>query len=119
MTPTDGAVNAPATYQIERHGGTSVAYTKHFPEVRAGVCEYCGILDPNVPSEYQYKLCPHFRGIGTLSCSYCPDHKNPDDVVRNSRVNVHVHPDNPNKLVIVCDSFECSDKHIKRFKVNR
>lgn len=119
MTPTDGAVYAPVTPQIERRGGTSEAYTRRYPEVRAGVCEYCGILDPNVPSEFQYKLCPHFRSIGQLQCSYCPATKNSDDVVGHSTMNIHAHPDNPNKLVVVCDSFECSDKHLKRFRINR
>ena len=103
---------------IERRGGTSEPYTHRYPEVRGGVCEYCGILDPNVPSEYQYKLCPHFRGIGQLACSYCPDHVNPDEVIRSGKLNVHVSPSNPNELVVVCGKFECADKHLKRFKIN-
>lgn len=103
---------------IERQGASSEAYTHHYPQVRGGVCEYCGILDQNAPSQYQYKLCPHFRGIGDLQCSYCPDHKNPEEVNRSHTLNVHVHPDNPNKLVVVCSSFDCSDKHLKRFKIN-
>lgn len=103
---------------IERQGASAEPYTYHYPEVRGGVCEYCGVIDPTVPSQYQYKLCPHFRGIGDLRCSYCPDHKNPEEVVRSSKLNVHVHPDNPNKLVVVCSSFECSQKHLARFKIN-
>lgn len=104
---------------IERQGATSEPYTHHYPEVRAGVCEYCGILDQNVPSQYQYKLCPHFRGMGDLQCSYCPAHKNPEEVTRSHTLNIHVHPDNPDKVVVVCGSYECSDKHLNRFKVNR
>ncbi len=103
---------------IERRGSTSVPYTHHYPEVRGGVCEFCGILDPNVESQNQYKLCPHFRGLGQLQCSYCPDFKNPEEVVRSSKLNIHVSPTNPNELVVVCGSFECADKHIKRFKIN-
>lgn len=104
---------------IERQGATSVPFTHRYPEVRGGVCEYCGILDNNVPSESQYKLCPHFRGIGTLACSYCPDHKNPEEVARISKLNIHQHPQYPNQLIVVCDSYECSKKHIDRFKINK
>lgn len=101
---------------IERQGSVSAPYTHRYPEVRGGVCEHCGILDPNMPSEFQYKLCPHFRGMGELHCSYCPDHKNPTETARRSTLNVHVSPTNPNEVVVVCDSFECSDKHLKRFQ---
>ena len=116
---TDGAVRAPATFTVERQGGTSEAYTHRFPEVRGGTCEHCGVLDSNVPAQYQYKLCPHFRGMGDLRCSYCPENRNPVDVVGMSTLNIHTHPDNPSKVVVVCDSFECSDKHLKRFRINR
>lgn len=119
MNPTDGAVIAPVKKTIERQGSSSEPYTHRYPEVRGGVCEWCGILDANAPSEYQYKLCPHFRGIGQLACSYCPETKNPDEVARSSTLNVHIHPDNPNKLVVVCSSYECSEKHLSRFKMNR
>lgn len=118
--PGDGAPTAPATrIRIERQGSSSEAYTERYPQVRAGVCEFCGILDSNVPGEYQYKLCPHFRGLGELACSYCPETKNPAEVVGHSTLNIAVHPDNPNKLVVWCDSYECSGKHLARFKVNR
>lgn len=117
--PTDGAGIAPVQRTIERQGGTSVPYTHHYPQVRGGVCEYCGILDQNVPSQYQYKLCPHFRGVGTLECSYCPATKNSEEVVRNSTLNVHVHPIDQSKLVVVCDAFQCSEDHLKRFGVNK
>ena len=103
---------------IERQGSSSEPYTVRYPEVRGGVCEFCGILDNNTPSEYQYKLCPHFRGIGQLVCTYCADSKNPDEVARSSTLNIHQHPDNPDKLVVVCASYECSQKHEKRFRLN-
>lgn len=104
---------------IERQGGTSEPFTHHYPEVRGGVCEFCGILDRNVESQNQYKLCPHFRGIGQLACSYCPDYKNPEEVTRISKLNIHQHPTYPNQLIVVCDSYECSQKHIARFKINK
>ncbi len=33
-------------------------------------------------------------------------------------VYIHGHPDNPLKLVVVCDSYTCSQKHEKRFKTS-
>lgn len=104
---------------LERQGSTSVPYTRIYPKVRGGVCEFCGILDPSVPSEYQYKMCPHFRAIGQLACSYCPDYKEPDAVNKNSTLVVHAHPDNPDKLVVVCGSYDCTRKHFERFKINK
>lgn len=111
--------NAQATKTIERQGSFTVPYTRRLPEIRGGLCEFCGVIDPNFPSQFQYQLCPHFRGMGEMRCSYCDEMKNPTDVVLKSILNIHEHPNDPNKLVVVCDSFTCSDKHIKRFQVNR
>lgn len=104
--------------QIERQGASAEAFTRRLPEVRGGVCEFCGILDPNVDSKDQYKLCPHYRGQ-QLRCSYCPDSKNPDDIIYRSNMNVAEHPDKPGTWVAWCNSYECSEKHLARFKLNR
>ena len=104
---------------IERQGMRTEPYTRRLPQVRGGVCEFCGILDRNVPAQDQYKLCPHFRGIPELRCSYCDEAKNPTDVNLKAVLNIAEHPDNPNKLVVWCNSYECSNKHEKRFRVNR
>jgi hypothetical protein len=104
---------------IERQGSRTEPVTRRYPEVRGGVCEFCGILDHNVPSEFQYKLCPHFRNIGTLRCSYCDETKDSNDVVGHSVLRVAGHPDNPDKLIVWCDSYNCSRAHEARFKVNR
>ena len=107
----------PRNMQVERQGETSSPYSRRFPEVRGGVCEYCGVIDGNYPSEYQYKLCNHYRGM-QLRCTYCPAGKNPDEVIGHSTLMIAEHPDNPRKLVVWCNSFECSRKHLERFKVN-
>jgi len=134
--PTDGAVSAPVNVPapvpvapapvyhaprqkvIERQGSKSVPYTQRYPQVRGGVCEYCGVLDPHVPSEHQYKLCPHYRGM-QLRCSYCDETKNPDDVIGHSCMNIAGHPDNPDKLIVWCDSYNCSRAHEARFNLSR
>ncbi len=118
--PATERVYAPAPIQlhemeVERVGGYASGTTLEFPKVRGGVCEKCGVLDPNVPSEYQYKLCGHYRGK-QLSCSYCPVSKNVDDVIAHSVIRVLQHPDNPRKLIVHCDSYECLKKHEEKWK---
>jgi hypothetical protein len=127
--PTDGAVIAPDTVEapvyrpaprqktVERTGSQSEPFVRRWPEVRVGVCEFCGIMDKNVESQFQYKLCPHYRGMN-LRCSYCPDSKDPDEVNGHTVLHVYEHPDNPDKFIICCDSYECSLKHQARFKRN-
>lgn len=107
------------TPQIERQGSRTVPVTRRWPQVRGGVCEFCGVLDKNVPSEHQYKLCPHFREIGQLRCSYCDESKNPDDIIYHGVLNVAAHPDNPDKLIVWCNSYECSRKHEQRFVASK
>ena len=107
---------APRQMSIERDGGMSSPVSRRFPQVRGGVCEFCGILDRNVPSQFQYKLCPHFRGM-QLACSYCPMHADPDDVVYHETLNIAEHPDKPGRLIAWCGKFECSKKHLERFQL--
>lgn len=123
MNPTTERATAPATgpsartKMIERQGAGSVPFVHRYPEVRGGVCEFCGILDGNVDSKDQYKLCPHYRGM-QLMCSYCPDGTNVDDVIYKHILNVYDSPTTPGQLVVVCDKTECVKKHRERFKVN-
>src|SRR3990167_7344483 len=116
MNQTQGTepFNAPVKRTLERQGATTEAVTARLPEIRGGVCEFCGVLDGNVPAQFQYQLCPHFRGLGEMRCSYCDEAKNPTDVILKANLKVAAHPDHPSKLVVWCDSFECSDKHLKR-----
>lgn len=106
----------PHEMQVERVGNLSSGVTNIFPTVRGGVCDHCGVLDGNVPSEFQYKLCQHYRGM-QLSCSYCPSSKNIDDVNGHAVLRILQHPDYPNKLLICCDSYECKQKHEQKWKV--
>lgn len=105
----------PRQMRVERSGNKSEAYTRRFPQVRGGVCEFCGVLDRNTPSQFQYKLCPHYRGM-QLRCTYCPESKDPDEVITHAILNIAESPFNSQELVVWCDSFECSDAHTKRFK---
>jgi hypothetical protein len=106
----------PHEYEVERVGNLSSGVTIVFPEVRGGVCEWCGVIDGNYPSQYQYKLCPHYRGK-QLSCSYCPAEKDVDDVINHSVLRIMQHPDHPKKLLIHCNSYNCLRKHEQRWKI--
>jgi len=118
--------NAPDTVvariplSLERQGQRTEPYSARLPQIRGGICEWCGTKDPNVPSQYQYKLCDHYRNldIDVMQCSYCEDTKDPVEVVRSGIINVARHPNNPSQLVAWCNSYECSKKHETRFRVN-
>lgn len=109
--------------ETERRGGKTVPYTRMYPIVRGGICDRCGVIDPNQESINQYKLCEHFRGM-SLECSYCDSTKDPNEVARISVLKAHDHPYDKDssgrpKIVVVCDSYECSNKHESRFDVSR
>lgn len=106
--------------QIERRGGGTEPMVHHYPEVRAGVCEWCGIKDDKQPSVVQYKLCPHYSFLNgaDLQCSYCDPSKDPNEVIRSHSINVYNSPYNPTEVVVVCDDYECTRKHRERFKVS-
>lgn len=101
---------------VERQGAKSEPYVHHYPQVIAGVCEFCGIQDSNQPSQIQYQLCTHFKSFGLLRCSYCDENKDPNEVNYKSTLNITDHPSDPNALVVVCDNFTCVQKHQTRFK---
>lgn len=107
----------PRQMQVERQGARSEPYVRRFPQVRGGICEYCGVIDPNVPSQSQYKLCEHYRGT-QLRCSYCPETKDPDEVIYHAALNVVESPTNPGTMIAWCDSYECSRAHLARFQRN-
>lgn len=104
----------PRNMRVERSGNVSAPTSVRWPQIRGGTCEFCGVLDPNVPAQYQYKLCPHFRGM-SARCTYCPENKDPDEITYHANLNVATHPDNPNTLIMWCNSYACSDAHIKRW----
>lgn len=109
---------APRQMRVERTGANSEPYVRHFPQVRGGVCEFCGVLDPNTPSQYQYKLCPHYRGMN-LRCSYCPAEKDPDEVIRSTKLEIVEHPDRPGVMIATCSSYDCEKAHQERFRQSR
>lgn len=108
----------PRQMRVERQGARSEPYTRRFPQIRCGICEFCGVIDANTPSQYQYKLCAHYRGM-QAACSYCPSTKDADEVVYHAAMNVAESPTNPGQLIMWCDSYECTKAHIERFQKSR
>lgn len=106
----------PRNMRLTPRGTVSSPVSIRYPRVIGGQCEFCGTIDPNQPGDMQYKLCPHYRGMD-LRCVYCPAHKDQDEVVRSSKLNVAEHPYRPGELVVWCNSFECSRKHQEAFKM--
>lgn len=100
---------------LERVGAKSVPYTRMKPRVIGGICEFCGVLDNNQLSQDQYLLCPHFKDIGELRCSYCPENADPIEVIKKADIKVHEHPDRPGTWIAVCDSYNCAKAHETRF----
>lgn len=112
--PPPAPAQLPRNMRIERSGNVSAPSTVRWPQIRGGTCEYCGTIDQSVAAQYQYKLCGHYRGM-TARCTYCPENKDPDEVTYHANLNVASHPDNPNTLIMWCNSYACSDAHIKRW----
>jgi len=106
----------PRQKRIERQGARGAPVVRRYPEVRGGTCEFCGVIDRNVPAIYQYKLCEHYRGLD-LRCSYCPEEKDPNDINYRSILNVYDSPTDPNSLITVCDNYECQRAHQQRFQL--
>lgn len=124
MNPTTMSQPHMPPRETERQGDLTVPYTRIYPQVRGGQCEYCGVLDNTLPATEQYKLCPHYRNMGAIRCSYCDASRDPNEVMRMAVMNVHDHPYEKDaygrpKLVVVCDRYECSNKHLARFGVNK
>ena len=109
----------PKQRTIERQHEKTEPYTRRLPQVRGGTCEYCGVMDNKVPTYLQYTLCPHFKGMGELRCSYCPETKSPTDVIKHAILNIAEHPDHPDQYIVWCNDYTCSSKHEARFRVNR
>lgn len=122
QTAPDTAVQptyvAPRPKRLERQGAFNSPVTERYPEIRCGICTKCGVLDSHVPSEHQYKLCPHYRGMGEVRCSYCPDTKDPVDVMKSHMLQVAASPHDPSTLIAWCNSYDCSRRHLERFQKN-
>lgn len=97
--------------RIGRNEGPEGLVSRWYPKIYAGVCESCGVIDPNKPGAVQYKLCPHYAGMD-MKCSFCKETANHPEVVRMSTMIIRDDPHVPGQLVTCCNSYECT----RRFK---
>lgn len=104
----------PREMRLSPRGVSSEPVSRRFPRIIAGVCEYCGVIDRNQPGEYQYKQCPHYRGMDA-KCVYCPLSENQDEVVRGRTLNVAEDPFQKGQLIMWCNATECSRKHREKY----
>ena len=56
----------------------------------------------------------NYNGL-QIRCSYCPRDADMRAVIKSRVINVYGHPDNPNKLIMVCSDYRCRQKHLQRF----
>ena len=108
---------APRNMHITQPGESSVPVSRRFPDVRGGVCEYCGVIDRNYPGDQQYKLCPHYKGMN-LKCTFCKEGDDHEQVVRMSKMLVMEDPYLPGNLITHCGKYECQRKFEKRFNIS-
>ena len=111
--PTAGGQIAPSTRETVRKGGVMGFTTRVYPHVYGGLCEKCGVIDPNQESTVQYKLCEHFRGL-SLECNYCEPTKDQNETTRVSNLYVYDHPTMKDQhgrpsLGVVCNAFTCTN----------
>ena len=114
MPPMTPSPMTPSNMRLTPRGATSAPLTRHFPEVRAGQCAYCGTIDPHQPGHLQYKLCPHYRGMD-LKCIYCSPNRDQAETVKQSTIKVFENPYRPGELVTHCGSFDCVKKFEEAF----
>lgn len=112
--PTTVGQMAQPPRETVRKGGVMGHTTRVYPRVKGGICDFCGILDPQTDSQDQYKLCPHYRGM-SLECNYCDPTKDQREITRISDLYVYDHPYDKDSLgrpriAVVCNSFTCTSK---------
>lgn len=101
---------------ISRFGeGTNLASRQH-PDIRAGTCEHCGVIDSTKPGDIQYKFCKHYAGMD-MKCSFCKESANHPEVVRMSKMIVRDDPFVPGRLIALCGSYECTRKYEQKYGI--
>lgn len=98
-------------------GESNELMVRTFPRIKGGVCEHCGVIDPNYPGNVQYKFCQHYKGRD-MKCVFCKENADHADVVRLSDMKVFEDPYAPGHLVTLCGSYECTKKFRAKYHLN-
>lgn len=116
QTTEEKKTDSVAGMSIERHGNASTVDAIVHPEIRAGVCTFCGVkpdfegYDGGGNPRKAVPKCKHYYGV-KLFCTYCQN----DEALRSRTMRVYELKSDPGKLIICCDDFRCEDKHQKKF----
>ncbi len=102
-------------FKVERKATPLVPSAKRHPDIRAGICEFCGLLDKKVPLDKQYTICPHYNDVD-IFCTYCGKG---EEIIKDRALHIYELDDEPGKLIIVCDDYQCRNKHNQRFNLGR
>ena len=98
-------------------GESNTLVSRAFPWIYGGVCEHCGVIDPNKPGDEQYKLCKHYKGMD-MKCVFCKENADHGEVVRMSSMKVIEDPYQPGTLVTLCGSYECTRKFEQKYHIS-
>lgn len=110
-------MSLPREMKIGRTGDGANIASRQYPDIRAGTCEYCGVINNNYSGDVQYKFCPHYSGM-EMKCSFCKESANHPEVVRMSKMIVREDPYLPGQLVTLCGSYECTRKYENKYHLN-
>lgn len=111
--PETGLPSVPRIKRIERQGVSTAPMVHHYPPIRGGLCDWCGVIDPQFKGP-QYQLCPHYRGQH-IACSYCDSSRSQEELTKRTVFSVTDSPFNSEEMVVCCDNYECVKKHRARF----
>ncbi len=112
------AVAGPAKPRLDVAVEQTEIPAKRWPDIRGGICEFCGIMDSTQPAWDQFKLCPHYKSMD-VRCIYCPVGTDMDDVVKGRTIKVRERLDKPGVLTMWCTDFKCEQAHWTRFAAGR
>lgn len=129
---------------LENDEYTDSGVRSHFfrPAIICGVCEHCGsseyvggevkkVTNGQGELEHRYAgghweerdatMCKHYSGLD-IRCTYCQEKFTGlktrlgkfAEILATRIVYVMSFVDQPKKVIMYCDSFECKEKHIKR-----
>ena len=96
---------APFQVKVSSSGGGYPSARK-LPDVIGGTCEFCGTLDPKIPADIQYSVCPHYTGVD-IKCSYCPPGADHDEIRKTRRFSIKEFPVGSGQLDVCCDDLNC------------
>jgi hypothetical protein len=142
-TKNEAAISPAEDLEVEV---TDTGSRPHFfrPAIICGICEACGtseyvggevkkVTNKMGEIEYQYKggewkpitalSCKHYKGLN-IQCAYCGEKFTGSrsklgkftEVLSSRQITVMSFEDQPKRLIMCCDDYECRQKNSKRIR---